>query len=207
MQAPIWGRTKGASDDMRFDRYTVGALVGASALLVGGGTALAGNGKGQERCDAMLAKVAEKKGVSVEKLEADIQAKLLARIEAAEKAGKISPERAAALKQRVAEGNLCRAGHVRQHQAARGMMGAAAKFLGLDRAQLRAQLPGNSLAGLALKQGKSVDALKAAMVAPAKERLAKAVASGKITKERADAALAKLEALAGKLAEKVFPAK
>lgn len=192
---------------MRIDRYAVGAFVGATALLVGGGAALAGNGKGQERCDALLAKIAEKKGVSVEKLEADIQAKLAARIDAAVAAGKISPERAAALKQRAAEGNLCRAGHVRKHRAAHGMMAAAAKFLGLDRAELRAQLPGNSLAGLAQKQGKSADALKAAMVAPAKERLAKAVADGKISKERADAALKNLEALAGKLAEKVFPAK
>jgi predicted kinase len=192
---------------MRIDRYGVGALVGAAALLVSGGTALADGGKGQERCDALLAKIAERRGVSVEQLKADLQAKLLARIEAAEKAGKISPERAAALKQRVSEGNLCRAGHVQRHRAARGMMRAAAEFLGLSREALKAQLPGNSLAGLAQKQGKSVDALEDAMVAPAKERLAKAVADGKISKERADAALAKLEAAAGKLAAKVFPAR
>lgn len=192
---------------MRLDRYAVGALVGASALLVGGGAALAGNGKGQERCDAMLAKIAEKRGVSAEALTADLQKKLLERIDAALAAGKISPERAAALKQRVSEGNLCRAGKVRKHMAARGMMRAAAEFLGLDREELRAQLPGNSLAALAQKQGKSVDALTAAMVAPAKERLAKAVANGKISQQRADEALEKLEALAGKLAEKMFPAK
>lgn len=194
---------------MKIDRYAVGALVGAGALLVGGGTALAANGKGkaQERCDALLAKIAEKRGVSVEQLEANLKARLLARIEAAEQAGRISPERAAALKQRVSEGNLCRAGKVHQHRAARGMLGAAAAFLGLDRAELRAQLPGNSLAGLAQKQGKSVDALVAAMVAPAKERLGKAVASGKITQAQADAALVRLQELAGKLAVKVFPAK
>lgn len=194
---------------MRIDRYAVGALVGAGALLVGGGAALAASskGKGQERCDALLAKIAEKRGVSVEQLEADLKARLVARIEAAEKAGKISPERAAALKERVSEGNLCRAGKVRQHRAAHGMIGAAAAFLGLDRGELRAQLPGNSLAGLALKQGKSLDALVAAMVAPAKERLAKAVADGRITQQQASAALEKLEALAGRLAAKVFPAK
>jgi lambda repressor-like predicted transcriptional regulator len=192
---------------MRLDRYAVGALLGASALLVGGGAALAGNGKGPERCDAMLAKIAEKRGVSVEALKTDLQKNLLERIDAALAAGKISPERAAALKQRVSEGNLCRAGKVQKHRAVRGMMRAAAEFLGLDREELRAQLPGNSLAGLAQKQGKSVDALTAAMVAPAKERLAKAVANGKISQQRADEALEKLEALAGKLAAKVFPAK
>ena len=192
---------------MRVDRYAVGALVGASALLVGGGAALAGNGKSQERCEAMLAKVAEKRGVSVEALKADLQKKLLERIDAALAAGKITPERAAALKQRVSEGNLCRPGRQHKHIAVKGMMRAAAEFLGLGREELRAQLPGTSLAALAQKQGKSVDSLEAAMIAPARERLAKAVASGKISQQRADEALEKLEALAGKLAEKVFPPK
>lgn len=192
---------------MRIHRNAAGALVVGAALLVGGGTALAAKGKGpaQERCHALLAKIAEKRGVSVEQLEAGLKARLLARIEAAERAGRISPERAAALEKRVSEGNLCRAGKVREHRVARGMIGAAAAFLGLSREELRAQLPGNSLAGLAQKQGKSVDALVAAMVAPAKARLAKAVANGKITQQRADAALERLEALAEKLAAKVFP--
>lgn len=194
---------------MRIDRYAIGALAGAGALLVGGGAALAAGDDGTRtaRCDARLAKIAEKRGVSVEQLEARIEARLLARIEAAEKAGKVSPERAAALKQRVSEGDLCRPGQHRRHVAARGMMRAAAEFLGLSRDQLRAQRPGNSLAGLAAKQGKSVGALTAAMVAPAKERLAKAVAAGAISQARADAALDKLEALADRLAAKVFPAK
>jgi hypothetical protein len=203
------GEAKGERPGMRIDRYAVGALVGAGALLVGGGAAMAAGGKGnaQERCDALLAKIAEKRGVSVEQLEAGLDARLIARIEAAEKAGKISPERAAALKQRVSEGSLCRPGKMKAKVAARGMLGAAAAFLGLSREEIRAQLPGNSLAGIAQKQGKSADALVAAMVAPAKARLAKAVAGGKITQQRADAALGKLEALASRLAVKVFPAK
>jgi len=194
---------------MEINRYAAAALAGTGALLVGGGVAVAGPNDGDRgaRCEERLAKIAEERGVSVEQLEARIEARLLARIEAAEKAGKITPERAAALKQHVSEGNLCRPGQHRRHIAARGMMRAAAEFLGLSGEELRAQLPGNSLAGLAQKQGKGVDALKAAMVAPAKERLAKAVAEGKITQERAAAALEKLEALAGALAQKVFPAK
>jgi len=194
---------------MRIDRHGVAALAGAAALLAGGGSALADGGSGTsgERCDQLLAKIAAKRGVTPEQLKADLQAKLLARIDAAEKAGKMSSERAAALKQRVTEGNVCRGGKVRAHIAARGMMRAAAEFLGLDVTQLKAQLPGTSLAGLAQAQGKSVEALKAAMLAPAKERLAKAVAAGKISQARADAALAKLQERAGKLAEKAFPAK
>lgn len=192
---------------MGLNRYAAGALAAAAMLLVGGGAALAAAGDGDRgaRCEERLVRAAEKRGVSVEQLTADVKARLLARIETAEEAGRISSERAARLRERVTEANLCGARkHVQARFAARGMVRAAAEFLSLDRADLRAQLPGNSLAGLAEKQGKSVAALKAAMVAPAKERLAKAVADDKVTQTRADMALAKLEQLADRLANKVF---
>ena len=193
---------------MRLNRHAAGAITASALLLVGGGAALAAAGDGDRgtRCDQRLAKIAEKRGVSVEQLQADLKARLLARIDAAEKAGRISSERAATLRTRVSEGTLC-AGrhHVRARIAVRGMLRAAADFLGLDREELRAQLPGNSLAGLAEKQGKSVSALEAAMIAPAKERLAKAVTNGTITQARADVALARLERAAERLATKVFP--
>jgi hypothetical protein len=195
---------------MRINRYAVAALAGTAALLVGGGIAAAGSGGGDPaaRCDQRLAKIAEERGVSVEQLQADIKARLLARIDAAEKTGRISSERAAALRARVSEGSLCQAHRpVRARIAARGMIRAAAEFLGLDREQLREQLPGNSLAGLATKKGLNVDDLKAAMIAPAKERLAKAVADDRISQARADELLQKLEMLADKLATKTFPAK
>ena len=193
---------------MRLNRHAAGALAGSALLLIGGGAALAAAGGGDHgtRCDERLAKVAERRGVTVEQLQADLKARLLARIDAAEKAGRISSERAAALRTRISEGTLC-AGrqHVRARLAVRGMLRAGADFLGFDRAELRAQLPGSSLAALAEKQGKSVSALEAAMVAPAKARLAKAVASGRITQARADAALERLETAAERLATKVFP--
>jgi hypothetical protein len=193
---------------MRLNRHAAGAITASALLLVGGGAALAAAGDGDRgtRCDARLAKIAEQRGVSVEQLQADLKARLLARIDAAEKAGRISSERAAALRTRVSEGTVC-AGrhHVRARIAVRGMLRAAADFLGLDREELRAELPGHSLAGLAEKQGKSVSALEAAMIAPAKERLAKAVTNGKITQARADVALARLERAAERLATKVFP--
>jgi hypothetical protein len=193
---------------MRLNRHAAGAITASALLLVGGGAALAAAGDGDRgtRCDQRLAKIAEKRGVSVEQLQADLKARLLVRIDAAEKAGRISSERAAALRTRVSEGTMC-AGrhHVRARIAVRGMLSAAADFLGLDREELRGQLPGNSLAGLAEKQGKSVSALEAAMIAPAKERLAKAVTNGKITQARADVALARLERAAERLATKVFP--
>ncbi|MDH5280395.1 MAG: hypothetical protein OEW52_04500, partial [Thermoleophilia bacterium] len=89
----------------------------------------------------------------------------------------------------------------------RGMIHSAAKFLELDRAALKEQLPGNSLAGLATKQGKDVAELKAAMLAPAKKRLAQAVDAEKMTQAQANERLAKLEMLVDKLAAKTFPTK
>lgn len=195
---------------MRLNRHAVGVFAASATLLVGGGAALAASGDGDRgsMCEQRLAKIAENRGVSVEQLQADIKARLLARINAAEKSGRISSERATRLRARVSEGTLCGArNHVRARIAARSMLRAAADFLGLNREQLRAQLPGTSLTGLAEKQGKSASALEAAMVAPAKARLAKAVEGKKLSQDRADEILAKLEKSAERLATHVFAKK
>ncbi len=192
------------------NRTTVAAFAGTAALLVGGGTALAGQGDGSRsaRCIERLAKIAEHRGVSVAQLEAEIKARLRARVDAAEKSGRISSERAAALRERIEEGSLCPGGrHAKVRHGVRGMFRAAADFLGLTPIELRAQLPGTSLATLAQKQGKSVDALQAAMLAPAKAKLARAVESGRITQARADQALERLENLVDRLVQKQFPAR
>jgi len=195
--------------DMRFNRMAVGALAVTATLAIGAGAAVAASPEERAaRCDARLAKAADKRGVTVEQLQATVEARLLARIAAAEQAGRISKERAAKLRERVEAANLCGARkHVVARFASRGMVRAAAAYLGLDRAELRAQLPGTSLVALAAKQGKSEAALEAAMVAPAKERLAKAVAGGKITQARADAAAERLAKVADRLANRVVPAK
>jgi hypothetical protein len=194
---------------MRPNRHMVGALAATAAVLVGAGAALAASpdtADRSSRCEARVARIAERRGVTLEQLTADVKARLLARIDAAEKAGRISSERAAKLRERVTEGNLCGARHhAHARVALHGMLRAAGGFLGLDREELREQLPGTSLAALAEKQGKSVAALEAAMVAPAKQRLAKAVADGKLTQARADAVLERLENAAHRLANHVFP--
>jgi len=194
---------------MRPNRHTVGALAATAAVLVGAGAALAaspGTADRSSRCEARVARIAERRGVTVEQLTTDVKARLLARIDAAEKAGRISSERAAKLRERVTEGSLCGARHhAHARVALHGMLRAAAGFLGLDREELREQLPGTSLAALAEKQGKSVSALETAMVAPPKQRLAQAVSDGKLTQARADAVLERLEDAADRLAKHVFP--
>jgi hypothetical protein len=195
---------------MRLNRHAVGAFAATATLLIGGSAALAASSDGNRgsMCEQRLAKIAENRGVSVEQLQADIKSRLLARIDVAEKAGRISSERAAKLRERVSEGSLCGArNHVRVRIAARSMLRAAANFLQLDREQLRAQLPGTSLAGLAEKQGKTASALEDAMVAPAKARLAKAVEEKKLSQDRADEILSKLEKGAERLATHIFAKK
>ena len=195
---------------MRPNRLVVGAVAAFATLVVAGGVALASSSDGNRsaRCDARVARIADRRGVTADQLEANVRARLLARIDAAENAGRISPKRAASLRERVSEGSLCgAAAKARAAFAARGMLRAAAGFLGLDRAALRAQLPGTSLAALAEKQGKSAAALEAAMVAPAKARLATAVANGKLTRARANALLDRLQQAADRLATHVFPAR
>ena len=200
---------------MRRNRGFVAALAGSAALFVGGGTAaLAAEAavirSTRPAATCGSAKVAQKRGVTTDQLEAQIKTRLLARVDALLKAGKISSDRAAALEKRISEASaICPGAHARHplaRRSVRGMLKAAADFLGLDGKALRAQLPGTSLAALAGHQGKSQATLEAAMLAPAKARLAKAVDAGHLMQSRADQALARLTKLADKLATKTFPA-
>jgi hypothetical protein len=193
---------------MTLDRRAIAAVAGTAALLVSGGTALAAAGADDRgtRCEERLARIAERRGTTVAELEAQIKARLVTGIDAAVSAGLVTSEQAARLKQLVAGTSLC-PGTSPETRQARGPLGAAAAFLGLSRAELRAQLPGTSLAALARKHGKSVDALKAALLAPAKERLAKAVVSRRISPAAAARVLERLERLVDRLVETPVPAR
>jgi hypothetical protein len=140
---------------MTTNRVVAAALAGTASVLVGAGAALAGQ-SGEDRgarCEARVAKIAEMRGVSVAQLEAQIRERLTARVDAALQAGRISSERAAKLKERIAEGALCKGEHRRAKHGVRRLLAAAATFLGMDKAELRAALPGTSLAALAETQG------------------------------------------------------
>jgi hypothetical protein len=86
------------------------------------------------------------RGVSVAQLEARIRERLRARVDAALQAGRISSERAANLRERIAKGELCQGDHRRPKHGVRRLLAAAATFLGMDKAELRAALPGTSIA-------------------------------------------------------------
>ena len=131
---------------MKRNRKLAVAAAGATTVLVGAGAAFAGPDGSEQRgarCEALVAKIAEKRGVSVAELEARIKERLTARVEAALQAGRIGADRAAALEKRIAEGHLCKGAQVRAKLANRGLFAAAATFLGMSKAELRAALPGN----------------------------------------------------------------
>jgi hypothetical protein len=71
---------------------------------------------------------------------------------------------------------------------------AAATYLGLTQDELRAQLEGGkTLAQVAAAQSKSVDGLKAAILADAKQELDQAVAAGKLTAAQEQQMLSRLQ--------------
>ena len=195
---------------MRTNRYIAAAATGAVALLLGGGAAFAGQSAEDKgaRCEARVAKIAEKQGLTVAEVAARVKERLTARVDAALQAGRITPERAAMLKERIAAGSLCGRGHALRAKLGRHrLLAAAAEFLGLDRAELKAALPGTLLSALAAKQGKSVDRLKAAMLAPVEAKLAKAVEAKRISQERAERLLDRLENRVDRIVAKTFPAR
>ena len=112
---------------------------------------------------------------------------------AANPSAQAAPNRAAAVKVHK---------HLRAH-----LLRAGAKYIGVTRKQLRQELPGHSLAQVAVAHGKTVAGLEAAMLTAAKNRLDKAVAAGRRTQAQEDAVLARLSARIDKLANHVFPSK
>jgi hypothetical protein len=206
-------------------RTAVTTLVVAGAVLAGGGAAaLADDGHGQngsakrqERCLQMAQKAAERQGLTVAQLEAKLRQHALDRIDAAAKAGKLTADQAAALKQRVNGWKLCdgkalrgvgkvaRARVAHAGMAVASMMAGALKYLDLTPAELRKELKaGKSLGDLATAAKLSVGGLKTAMLAGITTRLDKAVTDKKLTAAQRDALLARYGKLADRLIEKSF---
>jgi hypothetical protein len=180
------------------------ALVAASALsiAVGAGGAIAAEKGSSSNSQSFLSRVADHLGISTEKLEDATKAAAIDQVEADLKAGKITEAQADELKARIRQGNAPFlfggphrfGGPGRLHHAPFGHLSAAADYLGLTVPALLEKLSsGQSLADVARAQDKSVDGLKEAMVADAKERLDQAVENGMLTEAQAKEALSAIE--------------
>jgi hypothetical protein len=180
----------------------VGAVV--LAVCVGAGAAIAATKNvfgPKEEQEAFQAAVAEKLGVTTAELEDAYKEAALERLDAAVAAGRITETEAAEIRERIQSGDFLGppgfgfgfGPHF--HVGVGPGLAGAADYLGLTEAELQERLrDGETLAGIADAEGKSVSGLKQALLANAKEKLDNAVQKGSITAAQRDEMLEKLEA-------------
>jgi tyrosyl-tRNA synthetase len=185
----------------------IAALVAALAVLGFGASSVAAADK-----PSLVDDVAARLGISSDTLRGALRDALDARVDAAVKAGKLTPDQAAKLKERIANakglglrirmaiakhrGALVRGARVKER-------GAAATYIGITRQELRTELrSGKSLAQIATAHGKTAAGLVDAMLAPAKARLDKAVQNGRLTQQQESQMLARLQDVLQKVVER-----
>jgi hypothetical protein len=178
-------------------KLVIGATALAVAAFAGGAVAATNGGSNAKRLN-----------VTPAQLQAALKAARLDQLDAAVKAGRMTQAQANALRQSIQNGTAppfaMQFGMHRLH--GHGPLAPAAKYLGLTKAQLRAQLrSGKSLAQIAKAQGKSTSGLEQAITAAVKARLDTAVASNRITAAREQKALSGLSAMIHDLVNHPLP--
>jgi hypothetical protein len=163
----------------------------------------------QLRAGKSLTQIAQAQGKSVSGLQDVIYASAKKRLDQAVANGRLTAAQEqtllATLKSHL-DDIVTRTGRPPHGPGAPRFGAAAAKYLGLTEAQLRAQLrSGKTLAQVATAQGKSVDGLKAAILADAKSRLDQAVSAGKLTAAQAKTILAALTSHVDRLVNRTGP--
>jgi hypothetical protein len=196
-------------------------LIGAVVALAAGGAvggALAASGTFDPKAErqAFLDDAAGRLGVTSAKLEDALKQAAIDRVDAALAAGRITKDEADNMKAAINAGGLPigipGAGPgFRLHGGGfgfRGVLDAAATYLGLTRDQLRTQLEsGKSLADVAKAQNKSVDGLKQAIISAVQSKLDQAVKDGRLTSDEESQILAGLKAHIDDLVNGTLPAK
>lgn len=186
----------------------IAALALTGGLLAGGtGAAIAAVSKddGKKAEQAVLDDAAKRLNVTPEKLRDALSAAQDAQLDQAVKDGKLTQKQADAIKARRKQSGRVLGGPFGGRPGFRGHgpgFGARrvmifpdlAKALGMTREQLFEQLrDGKTIAEIAKAKGKSLDDVRAAVKADAKERADKAVKDGDLTQEQADDLLARLD--------------
>ena len=187
----------------------------ASAALViagGGGAAIAATQGDAASRSSFLDAVARHLGVSRDELDDATKAAALEQVDAALEVGKITEERADALKSRIESGQrppffgrFLGGFHGGMH-GFRAHLSATADYLDLSVEQLRERLGrGQSLADVAEAQDKSVDGLKEAIVDDTEKRFDEAVDDGLLTEEQASTMLDRLQSRIDAIVNGEFP--
>ncbi|RIK39043.1 MAG: hypothetical protein DCC58_15855 [Chloroflexi bacterium] len=183
-------------------RWLLSAGLGLSlcALLLGGSALAASSATRDNLQQDFLDRLAGKLGITTEELNTAIEAAGNETVDAALANGEITEDQAAALKERIADGNAFRFGgfgHGKwRHFGGPGLgLETIATTLGMTTDELRAELKaGTALTDIITAQGSTVEQVVDALVAEAEARLAEKVAAGDITQAQADALLAELPA-------------
>ena len=147
-----------------------------------------------------LAQMAAAKGKSVEGLKQAISNAVKAKLDAGVAAGRLSAERAQQMLSRL-QSHLDRLvnrapklGRHGKRGPRGGVLKAAVQYIGLTRAELAANVKtGQSLAQMATAKGKSVEGLKQAISTAVKAKLDAGVAAGRLSAERAQQMLSRLQ--------------
>lgn len=178
------------------------AALGMMVLLVSGlvaGVALAqggGGGDAQGARESFASRVASHLGVTEQQLVDAFKAARLEMLDEAVAAGKISPEDAEQIRQRIEESQGLGLGlglrGWRIH-ALGGIVSSVAGTLNMTPREIAQDLrQGQSLAEIGQAKGVSTDTLKSAILTAAGDKLDQAVADGKLTQDQADKITARL---------------
>lgn len=195
-------------------KRVVAGTLAALTVSVGAGAAFAATQgdaspatSGADSPETFLADVAERVGVDPAELEAAVAAEALERLDQAVADGRITQEQADRARERIEAGDLrIGPGHGpgKGHNAP--LVEGTAEYLGLTPAEILEELKdGKSLAEVAEANGKTTDGLVQALIEDAKTHLGQAVEDGRLTDERADEMLERLENRLPDLVERDFP--
>lgn len=169
----------------------VPSLVAGVALAQGGG-----GGDSQGARQSFVARVASHLGVTEQQLRDAAKAARLEMLDEAVAAGKISPEEADQIRQRIEQGQGLGLGlglRVWRVRALGGIVRFVADTLEMTPREIVQDLrQGQSLTEIGQAKGVSTDTLKSAILAAAKEKLDQAVANGKLTQDQADKIMIRL---------------
>lgn len=170
-----------------------------------------------------FAKLAGKLGVAPDRMTSAAKEVQKEQIDEAVKAGRMTPEMAARLKERIDAGQfiLPPAGPPKPGPGGRGagpgrpgiapggpMMdhAALATWLGITPEQLRTELNGKSLAQVAQAHGKTRDALITFLTDQVKGRIEQAVTAGRLTRQQADTMIEAFKQRVGQMVDQVHTA-
>jgi polyhydroxyalkanoate synthesis regulator phasin len=183
----------------RIQKIAVGAVVALAVSGAGAAVAATKLRSPEQENRAVLNDVAGQLGVTPERLSNAFKTALKNRIDQAVKDGHLTQAEATRMKAAIDRESVpmlgpgFRHGGPGFHREHHGLE-AAAKYLGMTEAALRAQLEsGKTLAQVAKDRNKSVNGLVTALVAEKKARIEQAVKDGHLTQAQADELLASMK--------------